>query len=506
MTYIRQNVWELGAKWADPILWYARGVAAMKERAIAEPTSWRFYAAIHGIDQPLWTALGYLKASDQLPGSKVRTKFWKQCQHGSWYFLPWHRGYLLAFEANIRAAVVELGGPADWALPYWNYFKTGQSALPAEFRSPAWPDAGTNPLYVGQRYGPNDDSHVHVPLRDVNLRAMQDARFTGVSSGGSPGFGGVDTGFSHGGPQHGGIESQPHDMVHVLVGGANPTNSLPGLMSDPDTAALDPIFWLHHANIDRLWAAWNHGPPAHDDPSARTWLKGPANVGQRAFVMPMPNGTTWQYMPAELVHLRALEYRYDDLSPKGAVLAVAADQPAESPAIVASGQGGDTVPARPHVDLVGANDQAVTVRGPVSSRVRLDVAARRDVAAAFAPGTAVEGGDRLFLNLENVRGQSDASAFRVYVGVPDGEDVDAHADRLAGSVAPFGLRKASQPDGEHAGQGLNFVFDITAIVDQLHAEGSFDVDDLPVRLVPVRDLADQRQVSVGRISIYRERQ
>ncbi|WP_369420946.1 tyrosinase family protein [Algibacter mikhailovii] len=23
------------------------------------------------------------------------------------------------------------------------------------------------------------------------------------------------------------------------------------------TAALDPIFFLHHANIDRMWDAWN---------------------------------------------------------------------------------------------------------------------------------------------------------------------------------------------------------------------------------------------------------
>jgi len=26
--------------------------------------------------------------------------YWSECQHGSWYFLPWHRGYLIAFEAS----------------------------------------------------------------------------------------------------------------------------------------------------------------------------------------------------------------------------------------------------------------------------------------------------------------------------------------------------------------------------------------------------------------------
>jgi hypothetical protein len=27
-------------------------------------------------------------------------------------------------------------------------------------------------------------------------------------------------------------------------------------MVRPETAAQDPIFWLHHANIDRLWERW----------------------------------------------------------------------------------------------------------------------------------------------------------------------------------------------------------------------------------------------------------
>ena len=49
MAYTRKNVWELGGDWADPILWYARGVKAIKARALSEPTGWRFYAAIHGI-------------------------------------------------------------------------------------------------------------------------------------------------------------------------------------------------------------------------------------------------------------------------------------------------------------------------------------------------------------------------------------------------------------------------------------------------------------------------
>lgn len=107
----RSNVWELGGDWADPILWYARGVAAMKARALAEPTSWRFFAAIHGFNAARWQRLGALSASDQPPSQQLIRRFWLQCQHGSWYFLPWHRGYVLALEASTAACPGGERGP-----------------------------------------------------------------------------------------------------------------------------------------------------------------------------------------------------------------------------------------------------------------------------------------------------------------------------------------------------------------------------------------------------------
>ena len=175
-----------------------------------EPTGWRFYGAMHGFDPTIWEQLGYLNSSDPAPAGGAVKRFWKQCQHGTWYFLPWHRGYLLALEANIRAEVVKLKGPADWALPYWNYFKPNEFKLPPAFALPDWPDGkGDNPLFVEQRYGPNDDGDVYVPVDQINLNAMSDPDYTGVASGGSRGFGGVDTGFEHGGPIHGGLSSNP---------------------------------------------------------------------------------------------------------------------------------------------------------------------------------------------------------------------------------------------------------------------------------------------------------
>ena len=48
-----------------------------------------------------------------------------------------------------------------------------------------------------------------------------------------------------------------HNTVHVTVGGSNPS----GHMSVVDVAAFDPIFWFHHANIDRLAAMYQAARP-----------------------------------------------------------------------------------------------------------------------------------------------------------------------------------------------------------------------------------------------------
>lgn len=500
MTFVRRNVWDLGDDWADDILWFARGVAAMKARPLADPISWRFYAGAHGFNAARWAELGYLFPGEQPPSQALLAKFWVQCQHGSWYFLPWHRGYVLALEANIRAVVTSLNGPESWALPYWNYFAPNQSALPRAFGSPDWPDGvGNNPLFVEQRYGPDGDGNVFVPVNEVNMSALNDPDFTGVSGGGSPGFGGVDTGFSHNGQIHGGIETQPHDFVHGLVGGreAQPPETF-GAMSDPRTAGLDPIFWLHHANIDRLWASWNAGS-THLDPSQSSWLLGPASTGEREFCAPMPDGSTFVYTPREMMNTNDLGYEYDTLEPALGPAPPAPPAPPGGPM-----EEGVPMPDEANIEVVGANDESVPVGDSESrTRVRLDPSARRKVTDNLGL-EGVQVSERVFLNLENVRGQSDATAFSVYVGLGNDDDPAEHPELLAGSIAPFGVSQASSFDDRHAGQGLNFVLEVTDIANRLNLEGRLDVDDLPVRVVPRRPMGSNSELSIGRISIVRQ--
>ena len=172
MTWIRKNVWELIATPGDQTLhWYGRGVAALQQRPFREPTSWWFQGAVHG--RPGWP-------DDPEPGSPwatvaeaVRRTYWDQCQHQTWYFLPWHRMYLGYFERMLRAAIVAEGGPEDWALPYWDYSKSAeQRLLPTPFRNPTLEDGSRNPLYVEARNPLANAGEQVLDEEDVNLDAL----------------------------------------------------------------------------------------------------------------------------------------------------------------------------------------------------------------------------------------------------------------------------------------------------------------------------------------------
>ncbi|HEU0052534.1 MAG TPA: tyrosinase family protein, partial [Longimicrobium sp.] len=327
--------------------------------------------------------------------------------------------------------------------------------------------------------------------------------------------GGVDTGFSHSGAVHGDLESQPHDQVHVLVGGGDPQNpNLPGLMSAPDTAGLDPIFYLHHANIDRLWQVWIQGPVAQGNPTDPNWVKGPAAVGQRGFAMPWPpNGTEWSYTPGDVENLATLDYTYDDLSPESVHPALASQLDTVAAAAAApAAAGAPTVatPRKQNVELVGANDQPLRVVGTdeVRTPVRLDrptaakVATNLRAVAAAADAAPTVSPERVFLNLENVRGLADHTTFRVYVNVPEGANPADYPDHLAGNIALFGVRAATAEAEEHGGAGLTFVLEITRIVNALHLDGSLDT--LDVRIVPTKPVPEEAQITIGRVSVYRQ--
>ena len=306
----RQEIRSAAAPWSAPLLWYARGVGVLQKRPISDKTSWLFLAAMHGIDPDAWAQFGYLSNGTSLPEDPQNPTYWNQCQHQTWYFWPWHRAYLWTFEDIVSAAIVSLGGPADWGLPYWNYSDTktsGANAIPKEFTDQTMPDGSPNPLFVEARFGQG------VPARDAALnRSIIFGTFVGNDADSvPPGVGGPSTPFSNSGESGGLVEDFPHNLVHVDVGGQGGAVGF-GLMSNPQTAAIDPIFWVHHANIDRLWEVWlNRDKTNNANPTDSNWLGGPTD---RAFRLYDANGNDRPSNPQDVLSTQTLGYAYDDIS------------------------------------------------------------------------------------------------------------------------------------------------------------------------------------------------
>ena len=327
---VRQNVLKLNLN-DDILFFFAKAIAVMQTKSITIPTSWNYQAAIHDY-QPsandiakrhVVQADAATIAANTNPG-KI---FWRACQHQTWYFLPWHRMYISFFERMIMKLVADMKGPLDWALPYWNYSGTSKfsgftvaksSLLPEPFQSknPLLRDGSPNPLFIPFR---TPDANAGNPfLTDsafLNLTSINTSTALGNSSFSvAPGsiinsFGGVETKFNHFNEDPaaaaGLLERTPHGNIHSRTG--------PGpdrFMGNFTRAPLDPIFWLHHCNIDRLWEVWR-GQPGHADPPQWANPKKPDPV---SFFFHDQDGSEQQMNASQVMDTKVapLRYEYDD--------------------------------------------------------------------------------------------------------------------------------------------------------------------------------------------------
>ncbi|MGH7194104.1 MAG: tyrosinase family protein, partial [Candidatus Saccharimonadales bacterium] len=162
-----------------------------------------------------------------------------RCQHGNWFFLPWHRAYLYFFEEIVRG----LTGEEAFALPYWDWTK--DHSLPALFWGQNNPLA--NPPRAqqpgsGRRpgLGPNTAFSADEIAQNIGQTVISQI----LAGPDFETFGGLAVDMPGQRAGEGELESTPHNFIHNWVGGDMGTGGSP----------YDPIFWLHHSNVDRLWA------------------------------------------------------------------------------------------------------------------------------------------------------------------------------------------------------------------------------------------------------------
>ncbi|MGA5411853.1 tyrosinase family protein [Streptomyces lavendulocolor] len=446
---MRRDTTRMTEIWDDQLLWYARAVRAMQGKPETDPTSWLFQANIHG-------------TSDGREDPE-----WNNCPHGGWFFLPWHRAYILCFEEIVRRVVEEeLGGPDDWALPYWNYTRVTNGdpnspesqacrRLPSPFLSPDWPDGtGDNPLFLApgpQGRDPDAAEGSSIEWPEVNPhQAMQAPDFTGAMQFGSADTDSQAVHFNPGGS--GLLEMQPHNLIHGFVG---------GVMSQ-FFSPQDPVFWLHHSNIDRLWAAWLTNS-AHRNPTDADWL---------GFTHHFRNaqGARVGFTTQDLLSEQQLGYGYESLT-DGVGL-----KPPER--LVAMLPAGANPPSEQVVAATGTTDlgaEALTV--PLTPEPGARPSALPEAASPETPSRAI-------LTIDGVRADAPPGTnYRVFVGArPDSaEDLDPEGPYFIGHLHFFGAvgDSAHHHHHAHAGAGLTFRFDITDHLTELRRLGTWDGEGIP---------------------------
>ena len=223
----------------------------------SDPTSWLYQANIHGTNTPV--------------GSWPAGAPWSTCDHG-FHFLSWHRMYLFFFERIVRAA----SGDPNFALPYWDYAPAANRMLPPPFRNP---NNATNPLWDGTRPGMNAGGTL--PASAVDSTTCL-----------------VPLNFLGGGQFQQSVQGTPHNVVHSSIGGN---------MGGFNTAGQDPIFWLHHCNIDRLWEKWLAQGGGRVNPVTNaTWMN-------TNFTFVDENKNLVQMSGADVLYtVNQLNYQYED--------------------------------------------------------------------------------------------------------------------------------------------------------------------------------------------------
>ena len=248
---------------------YARAIEIMRELPEYDQHSWKFWWYTHwvkGYPAALWDLSKKKKAeviASLPPEYRADAEaVWNGCQahaynpsdpeqYQQWYFLPWHRLMLIQFEGVIREVLHD----EDFTLPYWNPITGNPDDLivPAVFRVPG------STLYNGTRwFWVNGGERIDMLYRDwINLDALND-KFYIDSPNGNLGFN----------PR---LDQNPHFFTHFALGGD---------MAEFSTVGGDPIFYLHHANIDRLWESWNR--LGNKNPTAPEYLNRKFAYGDRS--------------------------------------------------------------------------------------------------------------------------------------------------------------------------------------------------------------------------------
>jgi hypothetical protein len=267
------------------------------------------------------------------------------------------------------------------------------------------------------------------------------------------------------------LDNAPHGAIHVDVGNAKGMGRVPW-------AANDPIFWIHHCNIDRIWASWNKS--GGQNPSNEPFMK-----EQFTFANGSGNAVTATVRD----WLDTAGYNYDSYlrRPAGSVPFPVPNALVASPEVILSTSSKIVLGAGPaRIALTAA-----VAPGGLPSPIAADEALR-----------SIEGAD-VYLRLNGVLGGAEpGAAYDVFLAPVGGATPDRDSRSFVGTLSLFG----AGPHGAHRQggappKGRNYSFPVTEQITRLREQNP--KDRITVSLVPVAGSKPGEVPTIASISLVR---
>ncbi|KAL5113579.1 hypothetical protein ACEQ8H_008527 [Pleosporales sp. CAS-2024a] len=342
---VRRDIRDLAENYPEQWTLYLLGLSSLQWEDQGDPLSYYGLASIHGRPYKTW---------GNAPGipSKIGTAGY--CTHNNPLFLPWHRPFLALFEEQLYKRVQEYADEAhadNWdvyqaaaksfRMPYWDW-ALGESGGPVpdffthETLDIVRPSGETyqlwNPLYSFYFHplNPSDfdskwstlNSTLRWPNTDAPDAVSQEDEFVKAFSEQQRGLHDhVDRAFRQSGFNGFSLFiEEAHGWVHGVVGGGW-TGGLPkGHMWPLEYSAFDPLFMLHHTNVDRLYAMFQAAhptltlPPTYIGQNGNVWLADGSIVDNSTPLVPFrkPNANQAFWTTRDVSDTRTFGYAYPE--------------------------------------------------------------------------------------------------------------------------------------------------------------------------------------------------
>jgi hypothetical protein len=244
------------------------------------------------------------------------------------------------------------------------------------------------------------------------------------------------------------------------------------------TSANDPIFWLHHCNIDRTWNRWLNQGQGRVNPSDSSFLN-----QEYSYVDEQGNVVTNKV--SDIISSATLGYTYDNVPNPNPLFAVAgrpSDRGEQKLVRLASTAQRKDVAAPPPKALALA---------PVTEKLTA-IPDHREQLRAVVGGLKASSPGKVFVEIDQLNAKEPPSyTYGVYLNLPSDPDPEQLKKHYVGAINFFSKLHPPHQGPHAAAKPFSELLDATAVIARLKSTGLWNQDNIAVTVRPLLPRAPQ---------------